>query len=389
MAAKFWVGGGTNTNWNSSPVTNWANSSGGTGNQTAPTSTDDVTFDGAGSGNGASVISATITVLSLTFTSGYTNTITISATTTIAGNFTDNTAHTWAGASAITISAASTITSGGKTFPNGVTFSNTNIKILSGNWTISGALTVSGATTLNWTTNEVLTVVGLTMNNTMAGTATVTMSGGTWSGGAALSNNFSIAGNVTISGTNAYQTGTFTYTSGTVTTTSSTLQLNASCTLNTAGITFNNVTSIATSTITINSLLSATSFTVSSSTNPTFAGTTGFTVGTFTCSQVAATTVTFKNGVTYTVTATFNAFMSRVSSILLFTSDDATLTANLILNNGATCNVLANFTRINSSGGRTIFTFNGTLTTTTNITAITDLTFVTGRAMVIQGNSNF
>ncbi len=73
----------------------------------------------------------------------------------------------------------------------------------------------------------------------------------------------------------------------------------------------------------------------------------------------------------------------------LFTSDHATNKANITLNNGALCNVLASFTRIDASGGRTIFTFNGVLTTTVNITAITDLTFVTGRAMVIQGNSNF
>lgn len=64
MANKFWVGGGTNTNWNSSPTTNWANSSGGPGNQTAPGSSDLVVFD-SNSGTANSVISANITVQGL------------------------------------------------------------------------------------------------------------------------------------------------------------------------------------------------------------------------------------------------------------------------------------------------------------------------------------
>lgn len=64
MASKFWVGGGTNTNWNASPTTNWANTSGGTGNQTAPATGDDVTFDNA-SGTTASVWQTTISLNSL------------------------------------------------------------------------------------------------------------------------------------------------------------------------------------------------------------------------------------------------------------------------------------------------------------------------------------
>jgi hypothetical protein len=64
MASKFWVGGGSNTNWNSSPVTNWANSSGGAGNQTAPATGDSVFFDG-NSGTGASVWNTAISLATL------------------------------------------------------------------------------------------------------------------------------------------------------------------------------------------------------------------------------------------------------------------------------------------------------------------------------------
>lgn len=81
MASKFWVGGGTNTNWNSSPVTNWANTSGGAGNQTAPATGDDVTFDN-NSGTGASVWNTSISLNSLVCTGGR-NTVTHSSGVTI------------------------------------------------------------------------------------------------------------------------------------------------------------------------------------------------------------------------------------------------------------------------------------------------------------------
>lgn len=88
MANKFWVGGGTNTNWNSSPTTNWANSSGGTGNQTAPGTGDVAIFDGS-SGTGNSVISANITVQGLDCTGGtgdYAGTITHNSGVTLTIN---------------------------------------------------------------------------------------------------------------------------------------------------------------------------------------------------------------------------------------------------------------------------------------------------------------
>lgn len=188
-----------------------------------------------------------------------------------------------------------------------------------------------------------------------------------------------------------YQTGTLTYSSGTVTTSGSTLTIGAATTLNTNGISWNNITFSATATYTINSLLTVSgTITLSGGVNQTFAGTSGFTTATLTCSHTGASTITLKNSVTYTISGAFNAFVSRPTGpALIITSDDATLKATLTLNQGATCNVLANFTRIDASAGRTIFTFNGTLTSTINITAITDLTFAVGRAIVIQGNSNY
>lgn len=36
MAARFWVGGGSTANWNATAPTNWAETSGGAGNQSVP-----------------------------------------------------------------------------------------------------------------------------------------------------------------------------------------------------------------------------------------------------------------------------------------------------------------------------------------------------------------
>jgi hypothetical protein len=185
-ASRFWVGGGSSTNWSATSNTNWSATSGGSNNATVPGASDDATLNGLGAaGNGASVVSANITVLSLTFAAGYTNTVTINTAVvlTIAGSFTDVTNHSWtvSGTGSMTISAASTITSGGKTFPGPVSFSGSNTKTLVGNWTISGTLTAAtSTTTINKTASEVLSCAGLTVTGTVAGSISITLTGGTW-----------------------------------------------------------------------------------------------------------------------------------------------------------------------------------------------------------------
>lgn len=377
MAARFWVGGGSSANWNATAPTNWAATSGGAGDQSVPGASDDVIFDGAGTGNSPSTISATITVLSFTVTSGYTNTITHNAVLTVAGNVTLNTSYTIAGTSALTISATSTITSGGKTWPNGVTFSGTSTtKTLVGNLVISGALTISSTSqTINWTTNEMLSCNGLTMTQgLLSGTAKIILTGGTWSGAGAVLNDLDIAGNVTVSGSVAFNTKTLTYVSGTVTTTGSTLTIAASPTIDTDGITWNNVTTVGSITITLNSLLTIGGILTQSTTNAslTFSGSSGFTIGTVTVPNAFAITWTFVNGVTYTITNAFNAFTSRIGATVLFTSDHASNRAILTLQVGATNNVLGNFTRIDASAGRTIYTFNGVVTDSLNVVSFGD-----------------
>lgn len=87
MANRYWVGGGSSANWNATAPTNWGTASNTQDNASVPTSTDDVIFDGVGTGASNSTISAAITINSLDCT-GYANTLTHNnvLTLTIAGN---------------------------------------------------------------------------------------------------------------------------------------------------------------------------------------------------------------------------------------------------------------------------------------------------------------
>jgi len=242
-ASRYWVGGGSSSNWNATANTNWGSASGGANNASVPTSTDDVIFDGAGvNGNTNSTISATITILSINITSAYTATMTHNAVLTIAGNVTLGANYTIAGTGDITISATSTITSNGKTFPNGLSLTGSSTKTLVGNFTIGGTLLFNvGASILNRTTTEVINVNGLFAGAfSLSGTATIVFKGGTWQGLPGVSNPIIFDGNTTISGNVVYSGSSIVYTSGTITTTGSTITIQSTTlTLNTSGMTWN------------------------------------------------------------------------------------------------------------------------------------------------------
>ena len=101
----------------------------------------------------------------------------------------------------------------------------------------------------------------------------------------------------------------------------------------------------------------------------TFAGTAGFIVGTLSSIDTDASTITLKESITYTINALFSCYLSRVGSVVLFTSAHASTKANILMPNNGTniCNVLADFTRIDASGGRSINTFGGTITDCLNV----------------------
>jgi len=132
-------------------------------------------------------------------------------------------------------------------------FNGNTLKTLSGNITVSGLASFGGpiTTTINGNLFTIICQGGISITATVTGSANIRVTGGTISSTGTLQNPLELAGNVTFSGTFSYNTGTLTYTSGTVTTTGSTLTIGAPTTLNTGGMSWNNVTFSATSTQTL------------------------------------------------------------------------------------------------------------------------------------------
>jgi hypothetical protein len=353
-ASRFWKGDHpTNNNWNQtgSSTTNWASTSGGASGASVPGSSDDVTIDGGtgGNGNNNGTISATITILSLTFTSAYTATQTRNAGLTVGGNVTLRPEMTWAGASAMTINAASTITSNGVTWDTNLNLTGANTKILSGNLAVSGVFG-GNTSTINATVAETLTASGglSITGGSISGTAKIILTGGTWTCGAGIGvgNNMDFQGNVTVSGTVRVTAGTHTYISGTITTTGSTLALSGNCTLNLSGITWADVSvgnftitlssdfdvggdliftnTSATATVNSQTINVSGSLTMNSLTSGTLTGTTVISMnGTGSISMSAVTTGTFRipltiasTNITFTASQTFQ----YSSGTLLFSS---------------------------------------------------------------------
>jgi hypothetical protein len=252
-ASRYWVGGGSSSAWNAITPTNWGSTSGGANNVTAPTSADDVIFDGAGAnGNTNSLISSSFTILSLNITLGYTSTMTHNTDLTIAGNITLTTGYTISGTSSLILTANSTINTNGRLWPNSFSIINNVTATLTSNLNIGGTLTVSpiGLTSINRTTSERLTVGGIFVTNAaLSCTAEIYLTGGTWSANSVANpigstNGVFINGNVTLGTFAALQSSTLTLLSGTFSTAGSTFGLIGAITLTSSlsGITWNNIT---------------------------------------------------------------------------------------------------------------------------------------------------
>jgi len=139
MADRYWVGGGSSANWNATGDTNWGTASNTQDDASVPGASDAVIFDGVGTGDSASTMSADITVASLDFT-GYTNTLTQNAAVDliVAGNCTFVSGMTYtlgsATTSTIKISATGNFDPGGQTFGQW-NLSNSGTVTLTGNFT--------------------------------------------------------------------------------------------------------------------------------------------------------------------------------------------------------------------------------------------------------------
>ncbi len=340
--------------------------------------------------NWGGVVGQTITVtgafdfntVTMTTPSVTTVTLTVGANINCSGLWTESVAGTLS-ISATSINAGSCTLSGTKTFT------------MSCDVNVSGLTTSSDANTLNglsagspnlpfrWNTG------GLTTTGSLSGVAIVRFNGtGTWTGAAGtLTNNCIIdtAGTLTISGTCLYSTNTLTYVagatsgSGSLTFASGTLAgshdyagvslgANGAFTVSAAN-TWTNFAVSTTGTITFNALQTFTGTVTLPNTNATFGGSSGFTCATLTNTTITATrTYTFQALRTYTVTTDFTTVHAAAQTVrFVFASSSGTDRALFTLAGGATQNVgFVDPTRMDASGGQTIFTYHGVVTDSPN-----------------------
>jgi hypothetical protein len=199
MATRYWVSGGTTTNW--SDTSNWAATSGGTRGVSVPGSADTVFFNAA-SGSGTATVDSNVTIQTLTMT-GFTGTlafgtniISLNSTGTV---FTGAATHSVTGTPVIivtnTSATATTVSTGAVTEANSIsfkfiggtyaliflpTFRSVDFTGFSGNWSQGAtAYTIYGNVTLSST----MTATGGAGGTTFAassGVQTITSNGFSW-----------------------------------------------------------------------------------------------------------------------------------------------------------------------------------------------------------------
>jgi len=211
--------------------------------------TTDFFFAGTGIWSGAQSIACNVTI---------TGTYTLSGTVSITGNcvFTCTTGTLITTGSTFNVSnvlTANVVINTNQTLNN--LSLNTSTTTLSQAIIILGSLTYlnSAAITVNGFSITIGGSLTLQASTTATGTTNLILNGtGTWSG-STLRNNLTIntSGTITIGTSIGYNTGTLTYISGTVVTTGSTLTIAASTTLDTDGITWNNIAANGVNTYTL------------------------------------------------------------------------------------------------------------------------------------------
>ena len=277
MANRYLVAGG-NGQWNS--TSNWSATSGGAAGASVPVAADTVIFDAA-SANASITVDVASICTSIT-ASSYTGTLTVNSTLTCSTGFTFSTGMTCAGTGTITVTSSATLTSNGVVFPGTliVTASSTitttdslTVGTLSFNST-SGSPVLTGGTINTSSLTSANLSSGLISGTTkivLVGTGTVSFPVG-WSGYIANSIDINSV-STTFVNNFRYTTGTLRYIAGTVDASASTLVLVGSCTVNTAGMNWGNVSVPSTVTITLASNLNISgNFSIPAAVTITFTG---------------------------------------------------------------------------------------------------------------------
>lgn len=386
----------TGGNWNA--TTTWV------GGVVPSTTLDTVAFTAT---SGQLTVNVASTCIGIDFTN-YVNTITFTALLTINGPVNLGTGgYTQAGASGITAGATATHTSGGVTWSRLWTFAGTSqTHTLSGTWTFTGTLNFSPTTAMTLTGSTINTAnLTVTTTATVSGTTAIVFNGtGTWNHTVTgvIRNNVTIntAGTLTI-GTNIYyNTGTLTYTSGTVTTTGSTLNISAATTLNTSGMTWNNITFGATQTITSNLNIGGNLVTTVSS-NPTINGLFNVNVGgNFTVNSIFsgtstiilngtgtwshASTITLSNNLIINTTGTIT-----ISGTVYYGIGTITYTSGTVISTGSTLNITSGIISTGTMSWENIlFATNGSFTMAIGSNLYLNGTFTIGGAGTVNGVFN-
>jgi hypothetical protein len=328
MADRYWVAGG-NGNYNSS--TNWSATSGGASGASFPSVSDNVFFN-ALSGVGTATINTPSNCLNLNLT-GFIGTLAFTSNLTTGGTAINLGLGTYTvtGASALRFQTATTITSNGSSWAGNIIFAANGVFTLADNLTVLGNLTFESGfgPTINGNTINISSNLTNNSSSTISGTAVFNFNGtGTWAHSSigTFLNPFTIntAGTLTISGTVYKQASTFTYTSGTVITTGSTLNIGAATTLNTNGITWNNITATGIQTLGSNLTLTGTLTTGTS-------GTLSFTLGGF---NLISTNANLTIGAaTFTMPANQTFKTLTVTGTGNLNTNTLTITENLTINN--------------------------------------------------------
>lgn len=202
---------------------------------------------------------------------------------------------------------------------------------------MSGDFTISGSTIYTTTTS------GQNIGFTGSANQTLTASGTHQLRSPLIVNK--TGGVLSISGTLNYNTGTLAYVAsgGTVNAGSSTLNIGASTTLNTNGITWNNVTTSGTTTLTLSSNFNITNLTVNSGCNLSFSGTGLSISGNLTMGGVSngASTFTVPNNLTIT---NFSTYYQAATNNYTLNGNTISITGNITVNMNNSNGVLGNTT---------------------------------------------
>ncbi len=307
-------------------------------------------------------------------------TINTTGTTTIAACTFNGMTLNYSAGTTISTGTVSTVTNpctfntNGDTSPTATTTSTTGINF-------------SGLTLIATTNNSNLRCIGtLTIAGTISGSniyakdsvvinggataVSLTMDGtGSLTAGANIQNTpiiFNTTGTTTV-GSLTINNASFTYTSGNIITTGSTITcVTNGSTFNTAGMNWNIITYSTSLTTTINSTLTLNDNLNLGGLSQTFAGTAGWTIPSLSGFTTAAKILTLQASNTYNVTSPLTIAGTSASHNSIVSSS-ATVRAFFNLAYGVAQDIsFCDGTRIDSSGGQTIWSYKASLTDTIN-----------------------